>query len=239
MKKLLLMLPFSCPVLFTQAVFGSFLAVDATLVSQTEQAILIVAGKVSDIHYVDYRGEIYTDVTMSVSKMLKGKPNIDEKTVRFRIEGGRKAVSGVRPFKLGQQLILFLKKSTHWLVFNRYDGLYPLMSRPYPQIGKVPATGAKIARFSFYFDKQEYRLNIPLDMTYRLIDAAIKAPDDVDSLEEQIRAIKAVETPENRGEWVEPKAFLLMLESELTKIEKKIKERERTRIINTPPPVYY
>ena len=92
------------------------LAGDYTLVNQAKKAILIVAGKVSDIQYV-YRGDICTDVTITVSKTLKGQPNIDKDTVRFRIEGGiwgniGSEISTVPKFKVGQELILFLQKRT-------------------------------------------------------------------------------------------------------------------------------
>ena len=65
----------------------------STLVSQAKQAALIVAGKVSDIQYV-YRDDIYTDVTITVSKTLKGQPNIDKDTVRL-IEYAVKAPEAV------------------------------------------------------------------------------------------------------------------------------------------------
>lgn len=56
---------------------------------------------------------------------------------------------------------------------------------------------------------------------------AIKAPEDVAILEEKIRPIKDIMRPENQGQEVEPEEFLLMLESELIKIETKIKEKEK------------
>ena len=245
-----------CLTLGTRAGYGSFVAVDTTIGSQTEDAVLIVAGKVSDIRYVDYRGRIYTDVTLTVSKTLKGQPNIDKQIVRFRIEGGPgwvggETVSGVRTFNMDQELILFFyKRETDTLNegLSFYDGLYPFMSEPYPEIVKAEGKEEnKIVRFSLYSsaDRQGYALNIPVDIAFRLIENAIKAPEDVAVLEEKVRRIKLeqwnryikdIKKPIKRREdlwemlkqWqaVEPEDFLLMLDEELTKIETKIKDRE-------------
>lgn len=223
---------FLCLALITQKGFGSYFVGDDTLVSQTKQAVLIVAGKVSDIQYV-YSDDIYTDVTITVSKTLKGQPNIDKDTVRFRIEDGIwgntiSEISTVPKFEMAQELILFLQKRTWGTEWSFYDGLYPLHP-PYPKIGKAQwiKGGYKIARFKLAFYKQQYRLNVPLDVAFRFIDMAIKAPEDVAILEEKIRPIKDIMRPENQGQEVEPEEFLLMLESELIKIETKIKEKEK------------
>ena len=125
--------------LLTQSGYGSFLVDDDTLLNITKESVLIVAGKVSDIQYVQpdlKTGNVYTDVTIAVSKTLKGSPNINENTARFRIEGGLgihpvngkvfiDEVSAVPKFQLEQELILFLRKRTvgNWEKF--YDGLYP------------------------------------------------------------------------------------------------------------------
>ena len=93
-----------CLTLTAQKGFGIFLSGDNTLVSQTKQAVLIVAGKVSDIQYL-YRGDIYTDVTITVSKTLKGQPNIDKDTVRSE----SKAASGEIPFRRFQ-----LSQNSKW-----------------------------------------------------------------------------------------------------------------------------
>ena len=219
--------------LTTQKGFGIFLSGDNTLVSQTKQAVLIIAGKVSDIQYV-YRDDIYTDVTITVSKTLKGQPNIDKNTVRFRIEGGiwgntLSEISTVPKFKVGQELILFLQKRTWGTGWSFYDGLYPLVYPPYPKINTLKENGKeyKVAQFYLAFFKQEYLLKLPLDVAFRLIENAVKAPEEVALLEEKIRPIKDIWKPENRRkQQVESPEFLLMLESELTKIETKIKEKE-------------
>ena len=117
---------FLCLMLSTQKGFGVFVAGDDTLVNQTKQAILIVGGKVSSIQYVQpnlNRARVYTDITIAVSKVIKGRPNINQNTVKFRIEGGRgiepsngrvfiEEVSTTPKFKIGQELILFLQKRT-------------------------------------------------------------------------------------------------------------------------------
>jgi hypothetical protein len=219
--------------LTTQKGFGIFLSGDNTLVSQTKQAVLIIAGKVSDIQYV-YRDDIYTDVTITVSKTLKGQPNIDKNTVRFRIEGGvwgntLSEISTVPKFKVGQELILFLEKRTWGTGWSFYDGLYPLVYPPYPKINTLKENGKEytVAHFYLAFFKEEYLLKLPLDVAFRLIENAVKAPEEVALLEEKIRPIKDIWKPENRRkQQVESPEFLLMLESELTKIETKIKEKE-------------
>ena len=100
--KIVLAALFLCLVLTVQKGFGIFLSGDNTLVSQTKQAVLIIAGKVSDIQYV-YRDDIYTDVTITVSKTLKGQPNIE--VVKIQFDSESKAASGEthsRRFQLSQ-----------------------------------------------------------------------------------------------------------------------------------------
>jgi hypothetical protein len=221
-----------CLTLTAQKGFGIFLSGDNTLVSQTKQAVLIVAGKVSDIQYL-YRGDIYTDVTITVSKTLKGQPNIDKDTVRFRIEGGIwgntiSEISTVPKFKVGQELILFLQKRTWGTGWSFYDGLYPLVYPPYPKINTLKENGKEYKVAHFDLTKQTYLLKLPLEVAFRLIEYAVKAPEEVALLEEKIRPIKDIRKPENRGKQkVESPEFLSMLESELTKIEAKITEKEK------------
>ena len=240
--KIVLASLFLCLALATQEGFGVFLVDDDTIVSQTTQATLIVAGTVSDIQYTQPNlkvGRIYTDVTINVSKTLKGKPNIDEDTVRFRIEGG----IGIHPvngkptiseysstpkFKLGEERIIFFYKRTldDWEKF--YNGLYPIPFPPPPRIEKVQGAEGeyKIARFYLAFYRERYRLNVPVDIAFRLIENAIKAPEDLTLLEEKIRPLKDITLVENRGKTVETEKFLSMLKTELAKIETKIKETE-------------
>ncbi|MCZ6678037.1 MAG: hypothetical protein O7E52_12380, partial [Candidatus Poribacteria bacterium] len=74
---------------------------------------------------------------------------------------------------------------------------------------------------------QKYSLKLPLDVGFRLIENALKAPEEVALLEKKLRPIKDIRKPENQGKQkVESPEFLSMLESELTKIEAKIKEKE-------------
>jgi hypothetical protein len=108
--------------------------------------------------------------------------------------------------------------------------LYPLVYPPYPKINTLKENGKeyKVAQFYLAFFKQEYLLKLPLDVAFRLIENAVKAPEEVALLEEKIRPIKDIWKPENRRkQQVESPEFLLMLESELTKIETKIKEKIR------------
>lgn len=233
---------FLCLMLSTQKGFGVFAAGDDTLVNQTKQAILIVGGKVSSIQYVQpnlNRARVYTDITIAVSKVIKGRPNINQKTVKFRIEGGRgiepsngrvfiEEISTTPKFKIGQELILFLQKRTWGDGWAFYDGLYPFVYPPYPTIQTLRENGSKTKVVNFYLAhyKQKYTLDIPVDIAYRLLDNAIKAPEDVTLLENTVRPIKDIRKPGYRIVQVESQDFLSMLKSELTKIETKIKERE-------------
>lgn len=240
-KMLLATLIFALTLVVQQG-FCIFIVDDDTILSQTKQATLIVIGKVSGMQYVqpDPRiARVYTDVTIDVSKTLKGIPNIDEDTARFRIEGGIgieptnnrvfiETVSTTPKFEIGQEVILFLETRVlnDWESF--YDGLYPLLYPPYPTIEEVQGDNGeyKLARFYLAFYEIKYRLNVPLDVATQLLENTIKAPEEFAILEEKIRPLKNLEREENQGKEVEPEDFLLMLGSELAKIEDAIQERE-------------
>ena len=220
-------------------VFGSFLRLDGTLVSQTKQAVLIVAGKITDVHSDHYYGAIFTDVTITVSKVLKGKPNIDKNTVRFRIPGGESAGEGswhsnVIDFPKGGEGIFFIIKRTWGNGWPYYDGLYPIMHPLYPQIRRVfnikDGKTSEIARFHLHFYEEDYDMYLPVELAYRFIETAVKAPEEVSLLEEKIRPIQARPIQDlvklRRKRKVESPNFLSMLDSELTIIEKIIKQRE-------------
>ena len=71
-------------------------------------------------------------------------------------------------------------------------------------------------------------MKLPVEVAFRLIEYAVKAPEAVALLEEKIRPIKDMRKPENLGnQKVESPQFLSMLESELTIIEAKIKETKK------------
>jgi hypothetical protein len=229
-----------CLVVTAQKGFCIILAKDYTLVNQTKKAVLVVAGEVSDIQYVQPdNGYIYTDVTIAVSKVLKGKPNIDKDTVQFRIEGGigispvtgkmvRSILSDVPTFEIGQELIVFLEKRW-WDEWTFYDGLYPSVYPPASVYTmKENENEYRVAEFLLAFFEQKYILRLPLDVASRLIQNAVKAPEAVDLLEKRIREIKDIRKPENqKKQKVESPEFLLMLQSELTQIDAKIKEKEK------------
>ena len=233
-----------CLTLTAQNVFGlSYRHSDDTIVARTKQSVLIVAGKVTDLQYVESDGSIYTDVTIAVSKVLKGEPNIDDKTVRFRVEGDRGAdgaavwVSGVRKFPIGDELIFFIHKRDRreWA----YDKLYPMMHF-YPEIVTEQVDGQthKFVWFQLYFFGDEYSMKLPVELAFRLIENAIEAPEEVALLEKKIRAIKnnqwekiraIKDMPRRKYEVKSTTMFLSMLEWELTQIEVRIKAKK-------PPP---
>ena len=234
----LLLLTLSVP-----AVFGIYIVGEDTIVRQTKEAVLIVAGKVSDVQYVQPDMSIfrvYTDVTLDVSEVLKGEPNIDEKTVRFRLAGGvgfhpligeesRDVISTNMEFPVGEEMILFIIKRTWGNGWPFYNGLYPMMYPVPPQIEQVNVDGQAhtVAQFWLAFFEEKYTMNIPVETAFRFIRAAAKAPDETSLLEEKIRPIQArtMERLRNPPPIESPK-FLGMLDEELTKIELLIKERE-------------
>ena len=236
-----------CLTLTAANVFGSFYRPDDdTIVGRTKRSVLIVAGKVTDLQYVepDLGGYIYTDVTITVSKVLKGEPNIDEKTVRFRVAGGimedgsAQWVSTVREFPMGEELILFIVKR-NWRDWA-YDKLYPMM-HCYPEIVTEQVGGQthKVIWFHLSFWEDEYSIKLPVELAFRLIENAIEAPEAVALLEEKIRAIKdiqkekirAVKDTQRKEHEVESSTmFLSMMEWELTQIEARIKNKDK------PPP---
>ena len=228
--------------LTAQDVCGSFYRpADDTIVGRTRDSALIVAGKVTDLQYV---ADGHTDVTITVSKVLKGEPNIDEKTVRFRVEGGIMEdgfalwVSTVSEFPIGDELIFFIQRQT-WRSWA-YDGLYPMM-HCYPKIVTEQVDGQphEIVRFDLKFFGDEYSINLPVELAFRLIENAIEAPEAVALLEEKIRAIKdiqkekirAIKDTQRKEHEVESSTmFLSILEWELTQIEARIKNKDK------PPP---
>ncbi|MBI1930124.1 hypothetical protein HYR99_38475 [Candidatus Poribacteria bacterium] len=232
-----------CLAVTAQKGFCSILGGDHTLVNQTKKAVLVVAGKVSDIQYVQpdlSKGDFYTDVTITVSQVLKGQPNIDKDTVRFRIEGGigidpltgemlGSVLSDVPTFEKGQELIIFLQKRTWGEGWPFYDGLYPSVYPP-ASVYTLEDNGKeyRVAQFLLSFFEQDYLLKLPLDVAFRLVQDVVKAPEEVTLLEKKIREIKDIRKPENRGkEKVESPEFLSMLQAELTRIEEIIKEKEK------------
>ena len=216
-------------------VFGSFyIPADDTIVGRTKRSVLIVAGEVTDVQSDHLYGAIYTDVTITVSKVLKGEPNIDKHTVRFRVEGGTSAgegefVSTVREFPIGDELILFIYKRD-WRDWA-YDGLYPMM-HCYPEIVTEQVDGQthKFVWFHLSFFRDRYSMKLPVELAFRFIESAEKTPEAVALLEEKIRAIKDIQAKEHE---VSSAMFLSMLEWELTKIEARIKAKESR---DKPPP---
>ena len=235
-----------CLTLTVANVFGSFYRPDDdTIVGRTRDSVLIVAGKVTDLQYVEPDGRgVYTDVTITVSKVLKGEPNIDDQTVRFRVEGGIMEdgfalwVSTVSEFPIGDELIFFIQRQT-WRSWA-YDGLYPMM-HCYPKIVTEQVDGQphEIVRFDLKFFGDEYSINLPVELAFRLIENAIEAPEAVALLEGKIRAIKdiqkekirAIKDTQRKEHEVESSTmFLSILEWELTQIEARIKNKDK------PPP---
>ena len=186
------------------------------------------------------RGKVYRDVTIAVSEVLKGKPNINDETVRFRIGGG----TGIHPmtgrvyteyistnieFPVGDEMILFIRKRTWGDGWPFYDGLYPMMYPLPPRIEQVKADEQtyQVAKFRLAFFEEKYSMNIPVETAFRFIKAAVKAPDEVSLLEEKIRPIQAINMERLRApNPIESPKFLAMLREELTKIESLIKEGE-------------
>ena len=232
-----------CLMMIAHTTSGAFISDDDTIVSLTKQAVLIVAGKITNVQSVQpdmSRAKFYRDVTINVSEVLKGKPNINEKTVQFRIDGG----TGIDPrtgksltehlstnieFPVGDEMILFIHKRTWGRGWPFYESLYPIMHPYPPQIVDVQANGNThtVVQFRLGFFEEKYTMNIPTETAFRFIRAAAKAPDETSLLEEKIRPIQAINMERLRNPVpIESPKFIAMLEDELTKIEALIAERE-------------
>ncbi len=232
-----------CIIMIAPATFGAFISDDDTIVSLTKQAVLIVVGKITSVESVQpdmNRAKFYRDVTINVSEVLKGKPNINDETVRFRIDGG----TGIDPrtgkslaehlstnieFPVGDEMILFIHKRTWGRGWPFYDGLYPIMYPFPPQIVDAQVNGKSytVAQFQLGFFEDKYTMNIPTETAFRFIRAAAKAPDETSLLEDKIRPIQAINMERLRNPPpVESLKFLDMLDTELTKIEALITEKE-------------
>ena len=225
------------------AALGIYIAGEDTIVKQSKESVLIVAGTITGVQYVQpdmSKFRVYTDVTMEVSKTLKGEPNINDETVRFRIGGGvgihpmdgevyEYHISDNMEFAIGDKMILFIVKRTWGLGWPFYDGLYPKMYPYPPQIVDAQVNGQTqtVAQFRLGFFNERYTMNLPVETAFRFIEAAVKAPDEISLLEEKIRPIQAstMERLQNPPA-IESPNFLGMLNEELATIEALIKERE-------------
>ena len=225
------------------AALGIYLEGEDTIVKQTKEAVLIVAGKITDVQYVQpdmSKFRVFTDVTMDVSRVLKGEPNIDDRTVRFRIGGGigihpvngevcEYEISDNLEFITGDEMILFIIKRTWGNGWAFYKGLYPTMYPLPPRIVDATANGQtqSVAQFHLGFFREKYTMNLPVEIAFRFIEAAVKAPDETSHLEEKVRPIQAITMARLQDPpAIESQKFLDMLDEELTKIEALIKERE-------------
>lgn len=109
------------------------------LLGAVERCELVVIGTVSGMEYVNRLDSLTTDVSVTVEKVIRGRPNIDDSTVKFMIQGGvdarqdrRLIVSGVPTFEMGERVLLFLNDGTTDKYYKRYPhGSYHLHRRPY------------------------------------------------------------------------------------------------------------
>lgn len=126
-------------------------ATRASLQSLTEQAQLIILGKVTSQWTPKERGpqgQIYTQTSISVSETWKGVsvPSLTIQQLGGTLDGFTLQVSGSPGFTVGQEYVLFLVKSTQEELFHVVSlaqGVYQVSAPTLSQVGNtvnVPRT---------------------------------------------------------------------------------------------------
>jgi hypothetical protein len=119
-----------------------------------------------------------TDVTIEVRDIIKGKPNVQDRLIRFMILGG----TGIHPrtgedltcdvsvspkFKINEKVLLFLKKNPRLPYSGIHDGLYPI-GGAYGKMGVI----------------NNHRIvELPLELVVKLARASIIDPGALKALE--------------------------------------------------------
>lgn len=177
---------------------------------------LIVYGTVEDMEFVfraNTPSQYTTDITVEVKQVIKGTPNVDEDTVKFMIYGG----TGIHPhtgkdltvgsghsydFKIGKDVLLYLRQSKRVEMDTPYDGYYVF----YGRVGKRDVKRNKVAipyTFKKYIvdnydgnlagkqiDIRKY-IELPIDLVIDISKASLVNYDAVVPLEEKIRDVIA------------------------------------------------
>lgn len=162
-----------------------------SLLKAIEGSNLIVVGEVIDIVYIlrsihprNPPKSPTTDIVVEVHDALKGKPNHNESTVIFTIEGGeyidthtgekiRLWVSGVPEFSIGDQLLIFLSNKPDRYYRNLPNDGYYLFHDSY---GKIEVKEGHVM-LSYYVGDYERDMesnispfgNKPLSFDFRFI----------------------------------------------------------------------
>ena len=205
---------------------------------------LIVHGKVVDTKFV-YREHITsrftTDITIEVDDVVKGTPNVNENTVKFMIEGGtgidphtgeslRVGAEGSPNFKVGESVLMFLRKNKITEMKIPHDGYYVF----YGRLGKRKVERNKVSiPYTFkryiidnydgqltgkHIDMKKY-IKLPVDLVMDIGKASLDSYDAVTPLEDRIREFIG-QSPNRRNRTL-PKS----LADELSREAKQLRER--------------
>jgi hypothetical protein len=146
-----------------------------------------------------------TDVTIEVRDIIKGKPNVQDRLIRFMILGG----TGIHPrtgedltcdvsvspkFKINEKVLLFLKKNPRLPYSGIHDGLYPI-GGAYGKMGVInnsvhfPYTYEETITYSLDGRAMTKVINnhriveLPLELVVKLARASIIDPGALKALE--------------------------------------------------------
>ena len=176
----------------------------ANLVKHTD---LVVLGKVTGMRLIPEAHS--TSITLSVESVIKGDPAVGDRLLRFTVMGraGMKKYRGKRilwnvegslEFRLGERLLLFMKKyHGDYQVFLHYYGKRIVTDNKV----FIPYT-YKISRFSDYHNEMREEnmsryVELPLDLFVKVAKASVKDYDAIMAIEAEVS--KAVSL--TREEW--------------------------------------
>ncbi len=176
----------------------------ANLVKHTD---LVVLGTVTGMRLIPQ--EYSTSITLSVESVIKGDPAVGDRLLRFRVSGhaGMKKYRGKRinwnvegslEFRLGERLLLFMKKyhSDYQVFLHRYGKRIVTDNKV-----SIPYT-YKTNQYSDYHNEMRERkvqryVELPLDLVVKVAKASIKDYDAIMEIEADVA--KAVSLTEKEA----------------------------------------
>lgn len=160
-------------------------------------------------YYADniHNGKIMTDVLVRVDELIKGKPTLGTRHVRFAIEGGTAYIPKenrvlsltVMPqpkFEIGETALLFLRVGAADSYYKNFPHgrLHVYMW----EVGKKAIDESGIA-FGYEYESKVKRAYIPLDLTKVLIQSYLKDKDGAKAIENEIKVFVANSSREMRS----------------------------------------
>lgn len=145
-----------------------------------EDSDLVVYGEVKKKEFVFRQDRCTTHITICVMEMIKGKPNVRAKHVKFTLPGGKCDVSWdivehTPEFEVGEEVLLFLTE------YTGDEGVFHVRG------GKRLVQGLKVP-IEYTFDSDGRReIHLPIDVAIQIAKAAVKHPKATRLLEEKIK----------------------------------------------------